>query len=50
MVKNGKTTDKIQFTVYFDPKLFRKLEDERGKIKRSTFIEMVYSEAKGVEV
>lgn len=49
MAKNGKTTDKIQFTVYFNEDLFRKLEDERGRIRRSTFLEMVYSGIKGVE-
>ncbi len=49
MAKNGKTTDKIQFTVYFNEDLFRRLEDERGRIKRSTFLEMIYSGIKGAE-
>jgi len=49
MKESRKTTDKVQFTVYFTQELFKKLENERGKIKRSTFLEMVYSEAKGVE-
>ncbi len=49
MAKNGITTDKIQFTVYFNEDLFKKLEDERGRIKRSTFLEMVYSGVKGEE-
>lgn len=49
MAKSGKTTDKVQFTVYFNEDLFRKLEDERGRIKRSTFLEMVYSGIMGAE-
>lgn len=49
MTKKSKITDKIQFSVYFDADLFRKLEHERGIIKRSTYVEMIYAKSQGAE-
>ncbi len=41
---------KVQFSLHVDPKVYEKIEENRGLVKRSTFVENILSKGLGVEI